>query len=61
MQPIRKRAFYRALKRGEAWAVIEQSSRDNMRRLAESLYADILAPNPFIKLIGISEAIRAKL
>lgn len=53
----RKRSYYRALKRGESWAVMEFNLIKMYGKLAEQIYQE---SNPFIKLIGISEGLPAK-
>lgn len=35
---IRKRSHYRALKRGESWAVIKQMMDETMREMARKIY-----------------------
>ncbi len=46
LRPIRKKAFHRALKRKESWAVMEQSMRDMSIALSKMFYPRI---NEYIK------------
>ncbi len=60
MKPKRKRAYHRALKRGEPWALMEKGTREITRQLAIDFYADalrnyILTPNPFLNMIRKEE------
>lgn len=50
-RPKRKRAFHRALKRRESWALMKQATRDCMNMIAKAMYEDILKPSPFLGLL----------
>lgn len=50
-EPIRKRGYYRALKRKEPWAVMKQCMTSMMNDFARSLYSDALKEHPLLKLI----------
>lgn len=59
-EPIRKRGYHRALKRGEMWALLRKSMLDMMRKMTE----DFFKPSPFEKMweanaqmMGLSETI----
>lgn len=41
-RPIRKRAYHRALKRGEPWAIVEQAHQRMMKLMAAQFYGNIL-------------------
>lgn len=38
MKPKRKRAYHRALKRGEPWALVEKGMREILNRITADLY-----------------------
>lgn len=46
---IRKRAYHRALKRGEPWAIMAQGQY----RMADALAKELYKENPFCKLLGL--------
>lgn len=50
LRPKRKRAFHRALKRGEQWALSEQSMRNIMNIIARLSLEEMLKPSPFLDL-----------
>ena len=45
MRPKRTRGYYRALKRGATWALVERATRESCRRLAGALFAATPDPN----------------
>lgn len=57
----RKRGFHRALKRKEQWAIIEYSMRhilDSVHyQMYDKMYDQVFKENPFVKMIGLKEAI----
>lgn len=54
-RPKRKRAFRRALKRGEQWAVYQDAMNNVVRAMAQRMYGDVLEPNPFLRMVGLQE------
>lgn len=50
LRPKRKRAFHRALRRGEQWAIYEQSMKNLFNETFKSLWRNILSPSFFIGL-----------
>ena len=55
-QPKRKRAYHRALKRGESWALMKKGLLDLGAKLAE----DLFKPSPFLKMIGLGKYLDEK-
>lgn len=56
-EPIRKRGYHRALKRGEVWAKIRKSMREMMCEINKEAFLEAIEPSPFLKMIGLSEQI----
>jgi len=50
-EPIRKRGYYRALKRKAPWALLKQSIKGILRDMNASFFKEMLEPN---KLLGLS-------
>lgn len=53
-RPIRKRGYYRALKRGEHWAVLGENTAQLIRQVYGNIFDNVLKENPFLKLAGLS-------
>jgi hypothetical protein len=47
----RKKAFHRAVKRGELWALQEKKMHDIMNAMAREFYKGMLEESPFMKLV----------
>ncbi len=54
-EPKRKRAYFRALKRGEHWAIWKKTMNDFMNNCARAMFAEALVPSPFLKMLGLGE------
>lgn len=54
MRPVRKRGVYRAIKRGEPWALADKINRDLVNSCVEDVYASIMKSNPLLQLYGLS-------
>lgn len=56
-RPIRKRGYYRALKRGELWAVVEARMRQLMDQVGKQFFEiyDPLKPTPFLEYLERSK------
>ncbi len=50
-EPIRRRGYHRALKRGEAWALMRKGFEDITNKLMKDM---IYKESPFTKLLGLS-------
>lgn len=56
-QPKRKRAYHRALKRGEHWAIYKKTINDMINLCTQAVFQDMMKPNPLLKMIGLSKTI----
>lgn len=54
--PIRKRAYYRALKRKETWALFRQSTESIWKMMASDFYNISLNPSKF-NIMGLNESL----
>jgi hypothetical protein len=55
-KPIRKRGYYRALKRGETWAVLDFQMRCSARRVSLMFYREMLeAIKTDIPIVGLAD------
>lgn len=53
-RPVRKRGYYRAIKRGEMWAMIQCTHERIFARIAEDLYTK----DPMItRMIGLKKSL----
>lgn len=55
--PIRKRAYHRALKRGEHWALFRQSWNNIVNWINSEMFKDVMYPN---KLLVLSQQLDTK-
>lgn len=54
-EPIRKRGYYRALKANKPWATLRKAMNDTMNAINRQMFNEMIAPNPFIKMIGLKD------
>lgn len=57
LKPKRRRGYFRALKRKEAWAVLKKTTDDMLNSLNTEMFKKSLAPHPFLKLMRLTEQI----